>query len=321
MHLVWATSVFAVAGVLFYALAVLPPGEPCYEGKPLHHWLWLARIHNQSLPLDQQDRTRAAVVTIATNNSALLLRWFREEEPPWSEPAYRRGINWLLSQQRLSRVRPEAAPRPSEPSMAYSVFYEYPEVAATAIPEFVAMLTDKEDLVKGRACLILARIGKPAIPIVVPALASTNDIARALAAEILCQIGTNALPLRPRLETMLNDKSIFVRLDVAEALSRLHADPEIIVPVILACFHEGDRETRMYAMNVLSKLKERAISAVPDITNSLASVTNSEDRMFLMNALREINPEQAGRFAARRPANTPPEDGAADPDELIGPTP
>jgi hypothetical protein len=68
------------AGLLCYALVSLPPGEPRYEGKPLHYWL--PRIHNQSLSTSEQDKTRAAITCIGTNNLPLLLKWFREEEPP-----------------------------------------------------------------------------------------------------------------------------------------------------------------------------------------------------------------------------------------------
>src|ERR1035438_3477599 len=80
----------AVAGLLLYEVASLPPGEPRYEGKPLHYWL--PRSHNQSLPTGEQDKTQAAINCIGTNNLPLLLEWFREEEPPDYEPAYRKAI-------------------------------------------------------------------------------------------------------------------------------------------------------------------------------------------------------------------------------------
>jgi hypothetical protein len=169
-----------VAGLLLYALARLPPAEPRYGGKPLHYWL--ARIHNERLPAAEQDKTRAAITYIGTNNLPLLLAWFREEEPPDSEPAYRKAINWLLSRQRFMRFRLQGKYRQSRPSMAWLVFTEYPQVAETAIPQFVAMLTDKEDVTKGKGCLVLGSMGKPAIPALLAALSHTNDIARALAA-------------------------------------------------------------------------------------------------------------------------------------------
>src|ERR1019366_9314863 len=131
-----------VAGLLLYVVASLPPGEPRYEGKPLHYWL--PHIHDQSLSTAAQDKTQAAVTCIVTNNLPLLLDWFREAEPPYSEPAYRKAFNWLLSRQRLTRFRLEATYRWSRPSMAYTVFTQYPEAAEAAIPQFVAMLADKE---------------------------------------------------------------------------------------------------------------------------------------------------------------------------------
>jgi hypothetical protein len=306
----------AVAGLLLYVVASLPPGEPRYGGKPLHYWL--LRIHNQSLPTSEKDKTQAAITCIGTSNLPLLLDWFREEEPPDSEPAYRKAVNWLLSRQRLTRFRLEATYRWSRPSMAFSVFNEYPEVAEAAIPQFVAMLADKEDLTKGKACMVLGKIGKPAIPALFTALSQTNDIARALAAYALSENGTNAVHIRPNLEAMLSDKSIFVRLHAAQALGKLGGNPETIVPVLLRCFHEGDRDTRSYALEVLSKLKESAKSAVPDLTYSLAAATNNDDHYSLLGALRAIAPDQAARFEPPRPVSTStpePEEPAISPDQ------
>lgn len=289
-----------VAGLLCYAIVSLPPGEPRYAGKPLHYWL--PRIRNQSLPASEQDKTRAAIACIGTNNLPLLLDWLREEEPPDSEPAYRKAINRLLSRQRLTNWRLEAKYRWSRPSMAYTVFTQYPQVAEVALPQFIAMLNDKTDLTKAKACMVLGNIGKPAIPGLLATLSHTNDIARALAAWALGTIGTNAIHVRPNLEAMLSDKSIFVRLDAAEAVGKMGGATETIVPVLLQCFHEGDRDTRWYALRVLSELKQRAISAVPDLTNSLAAVTNADDRFALLDTLKEIDRAAAARFDPPRPA-------------------
>ena len=250
-----------IASLFLYVVARLPPGEPSYEGSPLHDWL--ARIHNDRLSATEQAATRAAVTCIGTNNLTLLLEWFREDEPPDTEPAYRKAINWLLSRQRFIRQRLDEPYRPSRPSMAFSVFSEYPEVAATAIPQFITMLADKEDLNKGKSCMILGEVGKPAIPALLGTLSHTNDITRALAAFALGKIGTNATHCRPTLRPMLNDKAIFVRLNAAIALGKLGEQPEIFVPVILRCTHEGDEETKLYALDSLGQLKARAKSADP----------------------------------------------------------
>ena len=310
----------AVAGLLLYEVASLPPREPRHEGKPIHYWL--ARSRNESLPTSEQDKARAAITCIGTNNLPLLLEWFREEQPPDYEPAYYKAINWLLSRQGLTRFRLEATYRWSRPSMAYAVFTQYPQVAETAIPQFIAMLNDKELLTKGKAGMVLGNIGKPAIPALLTVLSQTNDIARALAAHALGENGTNAIHLRPNLEAMLGDKSIFVRLNAAVALGKLGGDPEIIVPVLLQCFYEGDSDTRSYTLDVLSKLKERAKSAVPDLIYALAAATNSNDHYSLLNALRGIDSEQAAKFEPPRPLGTsepPPEESAANPDQLISP--
>ncbi len=305
-------------GLLAYTVLTLPPGEPRYHGKPLHYWL--SRIHNQSLPLEEQDRTRIAVTTIGTNNLPLLLEWFREEEPPQSEPTYRKAINWLLSRQRFAPYRLDYNYRPSRPSMAMWVFTDFPDVAAKAIPQFIACLSDKDDTIKGKAALVLGKIGQPALTALIPVLSGTNDIARAVAVWAVGDLGTNALHLRPEIETMSNDPSIYVRLNSAVSLDKLGGNPETVVSVILGCIHEGDRDTRMYALDCLAKMKDRASAAVPDLTNSIAKATNAEDRMFLLNALREIDSEQAATFASPRPAGPQtPEESSTNPDQPLVP--
>jgi hypothetical protein len=195
--------------------------------------------------------------------------------------------------------------------LAFWVFNEYREVAETAIPQFVTMLADKEDLTKGKSCMVLGKIAKPALPALLAALSHTNDIARALAAFALGENGTNASHVCSNLEAMLNDKAIFVRLNAAVALGKLGGKPETFVPVILRCAHEGDEDTRLYALDSLGKLKDRARSAVHDLTNSLARVTNINDHYSLLNALWEIDPKQAAKVNPPRPGGmsaSPPEE-------------
>ena len=311
-------SVGLFVGLFAYTVLTLPPCEPRYQEKPLHYWL--SRIHNQSLPLDEQHHTRIAVTSIGTNNLPLLLKWFREEEPPQSEPAYRKAINWLLSRQRFSPYRLEHNYRPSRPSMAMWVFTDFPDVAAKAIPQFIACLSDKDDTIKGKAALVLGKIGQPALTALIPVLSGTNEIARALAAWAVGALGTNATNLRPQIETMLNDPSIYVRLNSAVSLDKLGGNPETVVSVILRCIHEADRDTRIYALDCLGKMKDRASAAVPDLTNSIAKANNAEDRMFLLNALREIDSEQAATFDPPKPAQPPtPEEPTASPDQSLVP--
>ena len=116
------------------------------------------------------------------------------------------------------------------------------------------MLADKEDLTKGKSCIVLGKIGKPAIPALLAALSHTNDIARALAAAALGENGTNAAHACSNLEAILNDKAIIVRLNAAIALGKLGGKPEIFVPVILRCAHEGDEDTRCYASRFSRKV-------------------------------------------------------------------
>jgi hypothetical protein len=310
----------SVIAIPLYVISTLPPAEPRYQGNPLRYWL--SRTHNQSLPPAEQARTRVAVSTIGTNNLPLLLKWFIEDEPPGTEPAYRKALDWLRSRFHTGPVLIRTTFRPSRPGMAFWVFSEFPDVASAATPHFIAMLTNKEDLVKGKAALILAKIGPAAAPALLDELSNTNDVARALAAWDLGDIGADPARLRPRLEAMLNDKASCVRLNAAISFGKLGGTSETFVPVILRCVHEADEDTRMFALDALGKFKDHARSAVPDLTNTIATATNTNYRYALLAALREIDPEQPAKFDPVRPADTntpPPEEPGANPNQLTAP--
>jgi len=157
--LVFAVALAAV--VLFGGLAAWsPPAVPVYQGKSLDYWL--ARSLQDNLSEAEQDEAQMAVTSIATNNLPLLLEWFRQPEPSNPTPACLRLIDQLLSRQSILRLRLGASYRPSRPSMAYSLFLDHPEIAALALPQFLGMVTDKDDTVKGKARTILNALGEVA---------------------------------------------------------------------------------------------------------------------------------------------------------------
>jgi hypothetical protein len=48
--------------------------------------------------------------------------------------------------------------------MAMWVFTDFPDVAEKAIPQFTACLSDKDDTIKGKAAMVLGKIGRSAPP-------------------------------------------------------------------------------------------------------------------------------------------------------------
>jgi hypothetical protein len=139
-----------------YLAASLSPAEPSYEGQPLHYWL--AHVHDLKLSTHEQEQTRAALACIGTNNLSLLLKWFREPEPPSSEPPLRRLRNWLYAKVHYYPTMTFKF-HPSRPAMAYMLFTGCPQAAEQATREFVAMLADQQDETKAKAATLLASAG------------------------------------------------------------------------------------------------------------------------------------------------------------------
>ena len=311
--------------VVTVAFAVLVGGffltrksGPVFEGEGIY--FWAMRMHNPRLPADQQAAAQEAIRELAPRCIPTLLAWLRESEPPYSEPAYVRALNKILSWQHSITVTATVTYQPSRPVLAYQVFQDMGPAANSAIPGLIQMLQDKNLELAGKACMLLAKIGPATIPEVTPLLSSTNDMTRALGAATLGVMGPQAKPLIPNLEQLLSDKSNIVRLAAASALVKIGGDPQPLVPVLLESWHTVDFEGRSSALDALAELKGTAKSAVPDLTNSLAKTTDPADRLSLLSALRAIDPETAAKLAPTAPQeaepSTPPDSAL---DTLIDP--
>ena len=293
--LLFATIGCAIV-ILFSILTGLPPSEPEYDGKKLSYWLsW---THNESLPENERVEIARAITTIGTNNMKLLLKWFREPEPAYELPWYRRLAESALTKLRLIHVNvsiPEPRFRPSHPEMALWVFNEFPSVARTAIPAFTNMVSDRDLTVKGRATLILGNIGKDAIPALIPMLSSPDATNRSLAAFAIGHFGADAIPLIPKLESLLQDESPYPRVNAAEALSKLNGNPHTFVPVLVQCLTDGDDDTKSYASSVLSRLTNGVPLAVAGLLELMATSTNKNERLLICSALSSLDSETAAK--------------------------
>jgi hypothetical protein len=296
----WFTLAFVGLLLFVAAVALFSSSGPRYEGRSLDYWLERGQRDNVS-PADV-EKAQAAIFNIATNNLPLFLKWFVEPEPAQSDPGYINVINDLLSHQKLLAFRLEPTYHESRPSMAESLFLTHPEVARSALPQFLGMLTNQNNAVKGRAGRVIVQIGEPAIPALMPLLSSPNVVSRMLAASILGEIGLDDIHLRPRLEAMMwSDNYPSVRIQAARAAGQLGEDPAITIPVLIQSYQEGDRQARERALAVLAELRSRAAPAIPFLTNAIATTTNAENHRMLRSTLRNIAPMEAVKYGAPIP--------------------
>jgi hypothetical protein len=291
--------------------------EPRYEGRGIYYWAM--RMRDPQLSGAQQSEAQEAVHRLCPQCTPVLLTWLHEKEPSYTDPGYVRMINKLLSWQRSIAVTARVSYRPSRPSLAFQILQDIGPAAKTAVPGLIELLQQPELEPAGRACMLLAKIGPSCIPDVRPLLSSTNELTRALGAATFGAMGPEAKTVAPILEPMLKEKSNVVRLAVASALVKIGTEPQSVIPVLLECWERPDFEGRASALDSLAELKDRARTAVPQLTNFLAKATDPSDRQALIGTLQAIDPQTASRFLpARTPEST--SELPAQVDKLIDPT-
>src|SRR5262249_16790348 len=82
----------------------------------------------------------------------------------------------------------------------------------------------------------------------------------------------------------------------ADALFKFGETPDLVVPTLVQCYREGDLSVRQQAVYSLMSVRSRARSAVPMLTNAIATTTNGQEHALLLNALREISPHEATNY-------------------------
>lgn len=291
--------------------------EPRYEGRGIY--FWAMRMHDPQLSLAQQSEAQEAVHRLCPHCIPVLLTWLHEKEPSYTDPGYVRMINKLLSWQHSITVTARVSYRPGRPNLAFQILQDMGPDAAPGLPGLVELLQEPDLELAGRACMLLAKVGPVCIPNVLPLLSSTNEMSRALGAATFGAMGPQARAVTPLLEPMLKEKSNIVKLAVASALVKIGTDPQTVIPVLLECWERTDFEGRSSALDSLAELKDRARTAVPQLTNFLVKATNPSDRQTLIGTLHAIDPQTASRFL---PAGTPDATSElpAQVDKLIDPT-
>ena len=163
------------------------------------------------------------------------------------------------------------------------------------MPAFMNMLCQGDIDTRGKATMILGTLGKDALAVVSPILSSADPTNRCLAAFIVGNCGADAVPLIPKLQALLTDRHLYARATAAEALLKLHSDPQPLVPVLLRCFREGDDDQKLYVPEILGRFTNCPSVAVPALLSLLDVSTNIAHRMSIYDALLKLDPKVAAK--------------------------
>ena len=110
-------------------------------------------------------------------------------------------------------------------------------------------------------------------------------------------IGAAAQDAVPALAPLINHTNILVRAQAKFALGRIHSQPTVAVPALIANLALRDRNTHV-TLQALAEFGTEAKSAVPAIV-SLLNDPNIHVRSSANNALKRIDPEAAAAAGIR----------------------
>jgi HEAT repeats len=270
---IWVAGAAAGIGLFYFVW----PREPVYQGKRLTVWLehyhtnyrggWTNRAQAQ-----EATRAQEAIRRIGTNAVPLCLRLIKTRESAAKVKLFRLvPASWLdrlhipgLNQYRDYILRCQ--------DLGVDGFEALGEEAKPAVPALVGLLREKDGQTRHVAMFALIRL-------------------HAMATEALSE-----------LTKCLKDPDPFVRADAIETLGGIDAEPERVVPVLVAVLeaHANNREDwypTHAAINVLSSFGASAKGAVPFL-NVLLDDPKPEVRVAATNALEQIDPEAAGKATA-----------------------
>jgi hypothetical protein len=238
--------------------------EPMYRGKGLSKWLEGYAAQPSSVPpverpeWQQADR---AVRHLGTNAIPTLLRVLRAKDAPWKLTLLR-----LAAMQGLIRI-PYRTSAPELNVLGAMAFASLRGTASNSVPALVQIYKENRSK-ESRNAVVIA----------------------------LSNIGPAAGRAVPCLLDAAVDSDYSIRFNALIALGEIHAQPELVVPVLVTALRNRD-ESRVAAEAALGDFGAAAKAAVP----SLVELLNDElpPRNFAAEALKRIDSEAAAQAGVK----------------------
>jgi len=226
--------IIGIGAVIWLSLALRPPPEPVYQGKPLSYWLagynppayQLAHPHGPAPPSYVEANT--AIREIGTNAVPILLRMLQGPDATLKDRLWD-----LARKQHFFAVPPRFYPNPKFEIAAG--FRALGKTASNAVPSLIVMFTHYPTVAFLQQAVpeILGDIGpaaRRAVPILLRAATHTNQVVR--------------------------NNAIF-------ALGKIGAEPDSVVPVLINRLKDTDTQVRTQAARALGAFGGKAGSATP----------------------------------------------------------
>ncbi len=208
----------------------------------------------------QARKAQQVLREAGTNTSPYLLRMLRETDSPLKFRAVA-----LAQKQHLLKVK--LVPAENWYFFASSALEALGPDAKDAVPELIRIFQEN------------------------PSSTCQIDVA-----ELFGDIGPgakDAVPLLVKVEATTTNQ--LLRATALGALSRIHAEPDLVVPVLLKtlCDTNWSARVRRQAISGLSAFGTNANTAVPAVVDFLNTQSDPADRSLAAKALKKIDPEAA----------------------------
>jgi hypothetical protein len=308
------------------AALVLRFREPEYGGKPLSFW-----VHDYEFGKDSRA-TDEAVRSIGTNGLPVLLAMMEaKDHPAWS------NVVRFANQHGLKHLK--YIPAEKHHLQAVYAFNALGASASNAVPKLLKMYRCNPcfEPWAGQALGQIGPAASAAVPVFLVNLGNTNTGVREVAAGALGKIHCCAASVVPALMTAMDDPASCVRYQAmlglalygeeaksgapallhylekgnypeqaVWALTQVHADPQMVLKVLLEMLHNADFLHRLSGVMGLQAMGKEAQAAIPDLLQMLDEQDLRQDlRQEVIAALKVIDPAAAAKAGVSEKPSAP----------------
>jgi hypothetical protein len=226
--------IIGIGVVIWISLALRPPPEPVYEGRPLSYWLsgYDAGNYNYFHPHGPRApsfaETEKAITEIGTNAVPILLRMLQQRKSRVADRL------WKLARKQHFIALPSRAYE-TQQFTALSGLRSLGSEGSVATPRLIRIYESNPS----------SAFLEQSVP------------------DILGQIGPAARQAVPMLLRATGHTNEAVRNDAVYALGRIGAEPELVVPLLVKRLKDTDAQVRTQAARALGGFGGHARSAVP----------------------------------------------------------
>ncbi len=269
--------------------------EPMFQGRTLSYWLDF--LNNPSKDWEHREDAAIAVRHIGTDALPFLLKWMRDETPPW-----RLKLNTTLGKlPKPIRTIPFVASfietKPDYSPLAVAGFSILRSEASSAVPELTRVMNRTRYYSRQRRAIqALASIGNEGLEPLLQALVDPKIQDRALIAKEIgwmgC-LGTNVVTAIPFLIRCVGDTNLHCRNEAVKALGDLALEPQISIPTLTNCLeNSGWSYLRVMVIEAIARFGTNSLVAIPSLVRA-----QDDSDPFVQTAasiaLKKIAPEKS----------------------------